>query len=146
MLKLRFCRVGRKNLPYYYIVAVDSRKPLKTRFVEKVGSYDCFLKKARIDSTLVIKLLQNGAQPSHTVLNLLKKEGIMKKFNAEKKPKKKTHVRPVPTSKARIEHIKKKHAAKLQRRKTRKFLLKKAVAERILKEKTDQEQKLKADK
>ena len=134
MLKLRLSRIGRKNLPYYYIVAVCSKKPLKTRFIDKVGSYDCFRKKATINEEAVLKFLNNGAMPSQTVKNILQKEGIWKKFVKSKPAKKKTNVRPKITSAKRLEKKKRKQRAKNQRRKTRLYLASKKILEQKVEE------------
>ncbi|MDU6000233.1 MAG: 30S ribosomal protein S16, partial [Staphylococcus aureus] len=41
----------------------------------------------KIDEELALKWLHDGAKPTDTVHNILSKEGIMKKFDEQKKAK-----------------------------------------------------------
>lgn len=40
MVVIRLARGGAKKRPFYKIVVADSRKPLKGRFIEKLGYYN----------------------------------------------------------------------------------------------------------
>lgn len=40
MVKIRLTRMGRKNLPFYRIVVIDSRKARDSQYIEKIGHYD----------------------------------------------------------------------------------------------------------
>ena len=88
-LKLRLLRMGAKKAPFYRIVAADSRAPRDGRFIELLGTYDPRTNPAKvtIKEEEVLKWLNNGAQPSDTVKNLLSKEGIIKKFADSKSGK-----------------------------------------------------------
>ena len=88
-VKLRLLRMGAKKAPFYRIVAADSRAPRDGRFIELLGTYDPRTNpaKATIKEEEVLKWLNNGAQPSDTVKNLLSKEGIIKKFADSKSGK-----------------------------------------------------------
>lgn len=81
-VKLRLKRIGAKKAPFYRIVAADSRSPRDGRFIEIVGYYDPTKQPAqvKVDEEKVMKWLNDGAQPSDTVRNILSKEGIIKKF------------------------------------------------------------------
>ncbi len=81
-VKLRLIRMGAKRAPFYRIVAADSRSPRDGRFIELLGTYDPTKNPAivSIKEEEVLKWLNNGAQPSDTVKNLLSSQGIMKKF------------------------------------------------------------------
>lgn len=85
-VKLRLKRMGAKKAPFYRIVAADSRYPRDGRFIEIIGHYNPTSETAdlKIDEELALKWLQNGAQPSDTVRNLLSSKGIMKKFHDSK--------------------------------------------------------------
>ncbi len=85
-VKLRLRRMGAKKRPVYRIVAADSRSPRDGRFIEIVGTYNPISEPAEIklNEELVMKWLRNGAQPTETVRNLLKKEGIIEKFHNER--------------------------------------------------------------
>lgn len=86
MVKLRLKRMGAKKQPSYRIVAADSRAPRDGRFIEILGFYNPRTNPAEviIDEEKVLKWLNNGAQPSDTVRNILSREGIMKKFHEQK--------------------------------------------------------------
>ena len=88
-VKLRLLRMGAKKAPFYRIVAAYSRAPRDGRFIELLGTYDPRTNPAKvtIKEEEVLKWLNNGAQPSDTVKNLLSKEGIIKKFADSKSGK-----------------------------------------------------------
>ena len=88
-VKLRLLRMGAKKAPFYRIVAADSRAPRDGRFIELLGTYDPRTNPAKvtIKEEEVLKWLNNGAQPSDTVKNLLSKEGIINKFADSKSGK-----------------------------------------------------------
>ena len=88
-VKLRLLRMGAKKAPFYRIVAADSRAPRDGRFIELLGTYDPRTNPAKvtIKEEEVLKWLNNGAQPSDTVKNLLSKEGIIKKVADSKSGK-----------------------------------------------------------
>ncbi len=88
-VKLRLKRMGAKQRPSYRIVAADSRSPRDGRFIETVGTYNPIANPAEvhIDKEKAMKWLNNGAQPTDTVKNIFRQEGIMKEF-AESKVKK----------------------------------------------------------
>ncbi len=90
-VKIRLRRMGAKKAPFYRIVVADSRYPRDGRFIESVGYYNPTREPAevKIDKELAMKWLNNGAQPTDTVRNLLSKAGIMKEFNDAKHDKKK---------------------------------------------------------
>jgi len=89
-VKLRLKRMGAKKAPFYRIVAADSRYPRDGRFIESIGYYNPTAKEddIKIDKDLALKWLNNGAQPSDTVRNLLQKQGVMKEFHDAKYAKK----------------------------------------------------------
>lgn len=88
-VKIRLKRMGAKKSPFYRIVAADSRMPRDGRFIEQLGTYDPRQEPAvvTIKEEETLKWLNNGAQPSDTVKNLLSKEGIIKKFADSKSGK-----------------------------------------------------------
>ena len=85
-VKLRLKRMGSKQAPFYRIVAADSRSPRDGRIIETVGTYNPTKNPAlvTVNEEVALKWLNNGAQPSDTVRNILSKEGIMKKFHESK--------------------------------------------------------------
>jgi small subunit ribosomal protein S16 len=77
-VKIRLARHGAKKRPFYRIVVADSESPRDGRFLEKVGTYNPLQEPAEITlkTERIQYWLQQGAQPTVTVKNLLKKEGI----------------------------------------------------------------------
>jgi small subunit ribosomal protein S16 len=83
MVKIRLSRTGRKHYHTFRIVAVDSRSPRDGRFIEILGNYNPNLKtdveKVTIDKSRIEHWLGKGAQPTLSVWNLLRKQGINKR-------------------------------------------------------------------
>ena len=79
MVKMRLTRMGQKKAPFYRVVVADSRYPRDGRFIEEVGYYNPLTDPAeiKIDAEVAKKWLANGAQPTDTVKDLLKKSGII---------------------------------------------------------------------
>ena len=79
MVKMRLTRMGQKKAPFYRVVVADSRYPRDGRFIEEIGYYNPLTEPAEIklDAELAKKWLANGAQPTETVKDLLKKSGIV---------------------------------------------------------------------
>ena len=72
---LRLARAGAKKMPYYHIVAADSRSPRDGKFIEKIGAYDPNLSppKFSVNEERWTHWVKVGAQPSETVAGLKKK-------------------------------------------------------------------------
>lgn len=89
-VKLRLKRMGSKKKPFYRIVAADSRSPRDGRFIENVGTYNPITEPAevKIDEEVAMKWLKDGAIPTDTVRDLLKREGILEKFHQMRMSKK----------------------------------------------------------
>lgn len=87
MVKLRLKRMGKRHYPVYKIVAADSRFPRDGRFIEALGTYNPNIDpmEVKIKEPRIMYWLKVGAQPTDTVKNLLKNEGVMLKFQLEKK-------------------------------------------------------------
>ncbi|KRL99901.1 30S ribosomal protein S16 [Liquorilactobacillus satsumensis DSM 16230 = JCM 12392] len=82
--------MGSKKRPFYRIVVADSRSPRDGRFIETVGTYNPLVEpeKVTLKEENILNWLNNGAQPSDTVRNILSKNGVMKKFHDAKFAKK----------------------------------------------------------
>ena len=79
-VKIRLRRMGKKKAPFYRVVVADSRYPRDGRFIEEIGTYDPMTdedKQVSIDAEAAKKWIGNGAQPTDTVRDLLKKQGII---------------------------------------------------------------------
>ncbi len=78
-VKIRLKRMGAKKMPFYRIVAADSRSPRDGRIIETLGTYNPNLNPAevKIDAEITKKWLSTGAKPTDTVRVLLKKAGVI---------------------------------------------------------------------
>ncbi|HME92537.1 MAG TPA: 30S ribosomal protein S16 [Myxococcaceae bacterium] len=72
---LRLSRAGAKKMPYYHVVATDSRNPRDGKFIEAIGSYDPNQEppKLEINRERLEHWLKAGAMPSETVAGLIKR-------------------------------------------------------------------------
>ena len=75
MVKIRLKRVGKKKAPFYHIVVADSRSPRDGKIIEQVGTYDPMANPSVIvlDKAKVEQWIKNGAKPTDTVMDLIKK-------------------------------------------------------------------------
>lgn len=78
-VKIRLRRMGAKKNPFYRIVVADSRYPRDGRFIEEIGTYDPLKTPAdvKIDADKAKQWIANGAQPTDTVKDILKKGGVI---------------------------------------------------------------------
>ena len=79
MVKIRLRRMGAKKAPFYRVVVADSRFARDGRFIEEIGYYDP-TKNPRvvsIDADKAKQWLSNGAQPTDTVREILKKAAVL---------------------------------------------------------------------
>jgi len=85
-VKIRLQRFGTKKKPFYRVAAMDSRKKRDGDVVEYLGKYQPIVngKQFEVDEEKVLKWLKQGAQPTDTIRELLKKEGIWQKHTGAK--------------------------------------------------------------
>ncbi|MBA2717746.1 MAG: 30S ribosomal protein S16 [Chloroflexi bacterium] len=83
-VRIRLTRVGAKKQPAYRVVVADSRSARDSRAIETIGHYNPRTEpiELTIDVEKASAWLAKGAQPSDTVLRLLRTAGIVP---AEKK-------------------------------------------------------------
>nr|YP_009496047.1 ribosomal protein S16 [Rhizosolenia setigera]AWT38487.1 ribosomal protein S16 [Rhizosolenia setigera] len=77
MLKLRLKRFGRKRQPSYRLVVVTAETRRDGRTIDEVGFYSPITKQSKFDAEKITKWLDNGVQPTETVVYLLKKANII---------------------------------------------------------------------
>ena len=79
MVKIRLRRIGAKKNPYYRVVVADSLSPRDGRCIEEIGTYNPLTdpSEIKIDTERALYWIKNGAQPTDTVKNLLKKLGAL---------------------------------------------------------------------
>ncbi len=79
MVKIRLTRMGSKRNPHYRVVVVDSRKKRSADYIEQLGTYDpraTTPEPLRLDAERASHWLEQGAQPTDTVVRLFQKAGI----------------------------------------------------------------------
>ena len=76
--KIRLQRGGRKGYAVYRIVIADVRAPRDGKFTEKIGTYNPNTNPATVDLNFdrALYWVEVGAQPTDTVRNILKNEGV----------------------------------------------------------------------
>lgn len=86
-VKLRLRRLGKKKQPVYKIVAADSRSPRDGKFIEAIGLYNPLTHPSTLDikEDRALYWLDNGAQPTDTVRNLLSQKGILLEKHLKRK-------------------------------------------------------------
>lgn len=77
MLAIRLQRKGRKGDAFYRIIVQNSqRHPKSGSIINQLGTFNPHTKEAVIDKDQAKTHLDNGAQPSNRVAQLLKAEGV----------------------------------------------------------------------
>lgn len=76
--KIRLQRGGRKGYAFYRIVIADARAPRDGKFTEKIGTFNPNTNPATVDLNFdrALYWVECGAQPTDTVRNILKGEGV----------------------------------------------------------------------
>jgi small subunit ribosomal protein S16 len=99
-------RVGRKKIPCYRVVVMDSRKRRDGSYLEQLGLYQPNETPVRVEikDDRAMYWLSVGAIPSDTVRSLLSREGIMTRFDLTK--------RGADSAKVEAEVVKTKESAK----------------------------------
>ena len=85
-VKIRLKRVGKKKQPSYRVVIADARSPRDGRIIENIGWYNPLVAPSAIHiaAEKALGWLKNGAQPTDSVVSLLKRTGIMEQFEQMK--------------------------------------------------------------
>nr|YP_009770568.1 ribosomal protein S16 [Sesbania grandiflora]QIT01270.1 ribosomal protein S16 [Sesbania grandiflora] len=80
MVKLRLKRCGKKQRAVYRIVAIDLRSRREGRDLRKVGFYDPIKNQTYLNIPVIVNFLEQGAQPTGTVQDILKKAGVFREL------------------------------------------------------------------
>lgn len=74
-VRIRLARMGTKKRPFYRVVVSHSEAPRDGRFIEQLGYYDPRQEPpvVRLDSQRLERWLNNGAEPTETVLRLIRR-------------------------------------------------------------------------
>jgi len=71
MVKIRLARLGKKNNPFYRVVAVDSAKKLSGEFLAILGFWHPQQNTIKIDKKSINEWVKKGAQISPAVKELM---------------------------------------------------------------------------
>ncbi len=84
-VKIRLQRHGKKQKPFYWIVAADARAKRDGKFLEKLGTYNPTVNPAIIELNLesAVQWLHNGAQPTDTARAILSYKGALLKHHLD---------------------------------------------------------------
>ncbi|SDE21882.1 30S ribosomal protein S16 [Streptomyces prasinopilosus] len=87
-VKIKLKRLGKIRSPHYRIVVADSRTRRDGRAIEEIGKYHPTYNPSvmEVDAERVAYWLGVGAQPTESVLAILKKTGDWQKFKGEPAP------------------------------------------------------------
>lgn len=85
-VKIRLKRMGMKKAPSYRVVVADLRSPRDGRIIENLGWYNPLVDPSviKIDEERTLGWLKNGAQPTNSVAQLLKRTGVLARFEQTK--------------------------------------------------------------
>ena len=77
-VRIRLARHGAKKRPFYRIVVADGRAPRDGKYLENVGTYNPLLDPAEVNikAERIRYWMDQGAIPTDTVRNLLKRKGM----------------------------------------------------------------------
>jgi small subunit ribosomal protein S16 len=84
-VKIRLQRHGKKQRPFYWIVAADARSKRDGKFLEKLGTYNPNTNPATVDLDVnkAVQWLHNGAQPTDTAKAILSYKGALLKHHLD---------------------------------------------------------------
>lgn len=87
-VKIRLKRMGKIRTPQYRIVVMDSRTKRDGRAIEEIGIYQPKSEPSviQVNSERALYWLGVGAQPTETIVKLLKLSGDWQKFTGEEAP------------------------------------------------------------
>lgn len=85
-VKMRLRRMGAKKQPYYRIVAIDSKKARGGNYLENLGTYNPSVNPPAftLKEESILSWMKKGAQPTQTVMDILRKAGITARFAADR--------------------------------------------------------------
>jgi small subunit ribosomal protein S16 len=91
LVKIRLKRQGNKHRPFYRIIVAEGLSPRDGRFIEIIGTYNPVQKDPEtgksivtLDKAKALNWLLQGATPTETVAYILKREGVMEEFLAQR--------------------------------------------------------------
>ena len=100
-VRIRLTRVGATKRPAYRVIAIDKRRSRDGRALEILGFYDPLTDPAtvKLDTEKINAWIGKGAQPSDTVVKLMKQASEPPR-PASEKPKRATRAKPKASAKS----------------------------------------------
>lgn len=91
MVKIRLKRQGQTHRPFYRIIVAKAEGGRNGAAIETLGTYNPIAKPAEIklDEARALHWLNVGAQPTETVIYLLKKTGVLDQYIGDNEARKK---------------------------------------------------------
>jgi small subunit ribosomal protein S16 len=92
VVRIRLTRLGKRHMPFYRIIVVDSKKKRDGAYIESLGYYNPLRNPAEIKVNVerAVEWILKGAQPSDTARDILSKAGVMKRVHEIKYGKRET--------------------------------------------------------
>ena len=83
---IRLKRMGAKKRPFYRLIVADTRMPRDGRFIETIGQYNPLEDPAGISVSQekALHWLKQGAKPTQTAKQILRKSGVWEKFKPQR--------------------------------------------------------------
>ena len=87
-VRIRLKRTGKKKAPSYRVVVAESSSPRDGRIIENIGWYNPRVEPSaiNINEEKALGWLKNGARPTESVESLLKRAGILQRFEQSRTP------------------------------------------------------------
>ena len=107
-VRIRLTRIGATKRPSYRVIAIDKRRPRDGRALEILGFYDPLTDPAtvRLDTDRINAWIGKGAQPSETVVKLMRQAAQPPKPASEEKPKRASRAKPKAATAAKADATK----------------------------------------
>lgn len=83
---IRLTRMGRKKHPFYRLIVTDSRNRRDGAFIANLGYYNPFIEplEVKLHEQEIIAWLKKGATTSSTAKSLMKREGVLYRWELER--------------------------------------------------------------
>lgn len=76
MLSIRLRRIGKKGQSSFRMVVAEARSKIKSKFIEDLGWVNPHTNKLELSKDRITHWIKNGAKPSKTAGDYIKKSGI----------------------------------------------------------------------
>ncbi|MEK7624487.1 MAG: 30S ribosomal protein S16 [Patescibacteria group bacterium] len=74
MLAIKLKRIGKKDQASFRVIVAEKRSKINGRFVEDLGWLNPHSDKSKLNLERIAYWIKNGAQPTASIKNLLKKK------------------------------------------------------------------------